>query len=73
MKNGTPLNDGVFICSLLDPNKDGYLNLKCSRFAIVIQDPRRRQEALVPNNSPERRKLVRTEWVYNDRPTTTKN
>lgn len=58
MKNGTPLNDGVFICSLLDLNKDGYLNLKCSRFAIVIQDPRRRQEALVPNNSPERRTLA---------------
>lgn len=66
MKNGTPLNDGVFIYmynvfALLfftRPQQDGYLNLKCSRFAIVIQDPRRRQEALVPNNSPERRTLA---------------
>lgn len=46
MKNGIFLNDGVFIyryklmylyfCFLLDFNKDGYFNLKCLWFVIVI-------------------------------------
>lgn len=63
----------LHFCSLLDLNKDGYLNLKCSRFAIFkIQEEDKRPWCQITHLSAEPL-LVRIEWVYNDRPTTTKN